>query len=168
MNYLWWILIAIVVILVIFGGKIRSLIYDFFIINMTESWYREVLNYVPNDAKILDVGIGTGTALLRNKKKVIDKNVSIVGVDIDKDYVVKCKASILKEDMEKYISVRHENFYDYQPDKPVDVVYFSASLMLMPDPVKALKHAEGMLSENGRIYSTQTFEEKKKTFSWKN
>jgi len=69
-----------------------------------------------------------------------------------------------KEKMEEFITVDHISFYDYKPPCPFDGVYFSASLMLMPDPVDALMKAYDMLAEDGRIYCTQTFEEKKNKF----
>ena len=42
-------------------------------------------------------------------------------------------------------------------DTPYDAAYFSASLMLLPDPVAALRHVTGRLSPGGRLYFTQTF-----------
>ena len=46
-----------------------------------------------DNAILLDVGIGTGTALLRNKELIL-KNLQIIGVDYDRDYVLKCDKDI--------------------------------------------------------------------------
>jgi SAM-dependent methyltransferase len=46
--------------------------------------------------------------------------------------------------------------YDHEGG-PYDVVYFSASFMLLPDPVEALRHVAKQLSPDGRVLFTQTF-----------
>lgn len=45
----------------------RALIYDLVIVKMTAQWYQRVLSRLPQNSLLLDVGIGTGTALLRNE-----------------------------------------------------------------------------------------------------
>eukprot|EP00591_Stephanopyxis_turris_P003052 CAMPEP_0195530596 /NCGR_PEP_ID=MMETSP0794_2-20130614/33573_1 /TAXON_ID=515487 /ORGANISM="Stephanopyxis turris, Strain CCMP 815" /LENGTH=44 /DNA_ID= /DNA_START= /DNA_END= /DNA_ORIENTATION= len=42
--------------------KAPPLIYDWFILDMTEVWYRVVLGKVNRGEKLIDVGIGTGGA----------------------------------------------------------------------------------------------------------
>jgi hypothetical protein len=39
-------------------------------------------------------------------------------------------------------------------------VYFSASFMLMQDPPAVLRHVAGLLSERGRVFFTQTFQDR--------
>ena len=60
-----------------------SQVYDILICNMTAKWYAAVLDRLSNKQRILDVGIGTATALLRNKSIVELKALTVVGVDID-------------------------------------------------------------------------------------
>ena len=47
--------------------SVMSDIYDVIIIHMTEKWYAAVLARLPKGARVLDVGIGTATALVGRK-----------------------------------------------------------------------------------------------------
>jgi ubiquinone/menaquinone biosynthesis C-methylase UbiE len=128
---------------------------------MTTEWYHVVLERLSTNAHMLDVGIGTGTALLRNEHLLRKKNISVIGVDYDKDYVQLCQKNIEQRGLTDLVKVQHISIYDYDNQGKVlfDAIYFSGSLMIMPDPVKALKHVARMLKPSeGRIYVTQTFE----------
>ena len=46
----------------------RADLYDMLIVRMTSVWYKEVLEQCVGGARILDVGIGTATALVQNKE----------------------------------------------------------------------------------------------------
>lgn len=46
-------------------------------------------------------------------------------------------------------------------DARFDAAYFSGSLTLMPDPPAALRAAASMLKESGRVYVTQTFQNRR-------
>ena len=74
-----WLLLAVVMLVQYAAPDI----YDMVIIRMTKVWYAEVLSRVAEDSKILDVGIGTGTALARNRDLVLQRNLSIVGLDYE-------------------------------------------------------------------------------------
>jgi hypothetical protein len=41
-------------------SKIPPMLYDTFLVDMTEVWYREVLSRMEKGQKVLDVGVGTG------------------------------------------------------------------------------------------------------------
>ena len=62
----------------------RGWIYDRLVAGMTSDWYREVLDRLPDGARVLDVGIGTGAALARCADLVRAKRLQIVGLDIDR------------------------------------------------------------------------------------
>lgn len=64
---------------------------------------------------------------------------------------------IKTEGLHNYITVCHKSILDYSGG-PYDAIYFSASLMILPNPVDALNHVKNMLTENGRIFVTQTIE----------
>jgi ubiquinone/menaquinone biosynthesis C-methylase UbiE len=68
-----------------------SFVYDFLFVGLTQRLYEEVLERCPKDAKVLDIGIGTATSLVRNAKLVKAKNLKFVGVDYDKTY---CKRAV--------------------------------------------------------------------------
>lgn len=48
-------------------------------------WYLLILD----GARVLDVGVGTATALVRNKELLLRKKITVVGVDYDADYIAK-------------------------------------------------------------------------------
>ncbi|KAG1708648.1 hypothetical protein DVH05_022277 [Phytophthora capsici] len=136
----------------------RARIYDSLIVNLTTGWYKEVLDRLPKGSKFLDVGIGTGLALINNGEQLKLKGITVDGVDYDKDYVVRCEELLKQKQLTSHVQVHHASIYDYKGG-PYDAVYFSSSLMLMPDAVKALQHCMSMLEpKTGRIYVTQTIQ----------
>jgi ubiquinone/menaquinone biosynthesis C-methylase UbiE len=138
----------------------RGLIYDAAILPLTSSWYAEVLSRLPDEARLLDVGIGTGGALAKNADTVVRKRLRVVGVDIDADYVERAKKRLGEVGLSERVEVRLESIYDHDGG-PYDAAYFSASFMLMPDPPAVLRHVLGLLAPGGRVFFTQTFQDRK-------
>ena len=158
-------LIGFLVIFVITARFLRPWIYDVLIVKLTVRFYKEVLMRLDDNAILLDVGIGTGTALLKNKELILKKGIKVIGVDYDEDYVNKCDENIKDYNLQNNVTVFHKSIYDYNTslNTKFDAIYFSSSLMIMPDPVKALTHCISMFKykNQGKVYVTQTFEEKK-------
>lgn len=140
--------------------SLRAWIYDRAVRPLTRGWYGEVLNRVEPGARLLDVGIGTGGALCSNAATVHRRDLHIVGVDIDPDYVQQARRHVERAGLSERVSVRLESIYDFQ-EKGFDAVYFSASFMLMPDPERALRHVLGLLEPHGVVFFTQTFQERR-------
>jgi ubiquinone/menaquinone biosynthesis C-methylase UbiE len=138
---------------------IRSFIYDILILRLTSRWYSEVLRRVPERATLLDVGIGTAGALLANADLVKQKRLEVYGIDIDPDYIERARRRIRDALLEEQVQVRLESVYAHQGNG-YDAVYFSGSFMLLPEPQRALRHCCTLLNEEGRIYFTQTFQER--------
>ena len=138
----------------------RAWLYNRALLPLTSKWYRAVLERLPEGARLLDVGIGTGGALIRNKDLLLSKQITVVGVDIDADYVKTCAKAVKKHQLDEQVSVELRSIYDFSQDG-FDAAYFSASFMLMPDPPKALAHVCSLLSDGGRVYFTQTIEEER-------
>ncbi len=134
----------------------RGWIYNRLVSGLTTSWYREVLTRLPDGARVLDVGIGTGAALARCAEIVRAKDLEIVGLDIDADYLDRCRGEMARAGLAGRVEPVLASVYDHD-DGPYDAVYFSASLMLLPDPVAAISHTAGLLTPQGRLFSTQTF-----------
>ena len=149
-------------------------IYDVVILKMTRGWYAELIKRLPAGARVLDVGIGTGSALLCNADAVSGKKMRWIGLDLDQAYVTACdkalKASTFLRDCS---SVAQADFYDANAlaaikkslaksssDENFDAVYFSGSFSLLPDPAEALRIAKRLLKKGGRVYITQTFQHK--------
>ncbi len=125
---------------------------------MTATWYRAVLERLPVPCRLLDVGIGTGSALLQNAEVVVSKDLRVTGIDIDADYVERCRRKVARRGLGDRVVVRLESVYDHRGG-PYDAVYFSGSFMLLPDPARALRHVRSLLVPGGSIYFTQTFEQ---------
>ncbi|WP_206022734.1 class I SAM-dependent methyltransferase [Billgrantia bachuensis] len=142
---------------------IRSLLYDTLILRLTARWYAEVLNRLPDEARLLDVGIGTAGALLANAERVQQKRLHVTGIDIDGDYVARARQRLEDSPLAERAEVRLESVYDHQGG-PYDAVYFSASFMLLPEPERALRHCIGLLKPGGRLYFTQTIQQQPSRF----
>ena len=137
-------------------SAVRAWVYDRVIAGMTADWYRNVLDRLPDGARLLDVGIGTGAALARCAAVVRAKNLSVVGLDIDRDYLARCRSAVRRAGLEDQVSPVLDSVYDHRGG-PYDAVYFSASLMLLPDPAAAISRVASLLTPDGRLFSTQTF-----------
>ena len=150
-----------------FIGSILSFIYDIIVSRPVTSYtYHRLLQRLKyhsvifkNMEAILDVGVGTGTAL-NCIVPSINKDVNIVGVDIDEHYVNYCKK--LFEKMNN-VSIFLQDFNEFDEDyKKFDIILFSSSFMLMPDKRKTLEKARKLLKKGGKIYFILTLFEKKK------
>jgi SAM-dependent methyltransferase len=137
--------------------RTRGAIYDAAIVGMTAAWYRAVLERLPVACRLLDIGIGTGSALLANAALLAEKDLHVTGVDIDAAYIERCRAAVARARLGDRIEVRLESIYDHRGG-PYGAAYFSASFMLLPDPAGALRHVGSLLAPGGRLYFTQTFE----------
>ena len=138
---------------------LRAWIYDRALLPLTTGWYRAVLERLPKGARLLDVGIGTGGALAGNAALLRERDVSVVGVDIDAAYVEAAKKRMTEVGLSDRVDVRLQSIYDFA-ETGFDAAYFSASFMLMPDPEAALAHVLSLLNPGGRVFFTQTFQER--------
>lgn len=138
----------------------RAWIYDRFLIPLTAGWYAEVIERLPEGALLLDVGIGTAGALCESAERIIEKDIRVVGVDIDADYIRQARKHLEEHGLADRAEARLESIYDHAGG-PYDGVYFAASFMLLPDPPGALRHIFPLLKPTGRVYFTQTFHQKR-------
>lgn len=160
-----YILLACITFILILMRAFASNIYDYVIIHMTARWYECVIEEFPKNATILDIGIGTGSALCANKHHILAKNLSFLGVDYNSTYINSAKSNIVHAGLNNTCSAIHGSVYEIasNPELPknfqCDAVYFSGSFSLMPDPAKALQVCSKYLkNDTGKIYITQTFQ----------
>ncbi|MHA6783612.1 class I SAM-dependent methyltransferase [Pseudonocardia saturnea] len=137
-------------------GAVRGWLYDRAITGLTAGWYQAVFDRLPDGARMLDVGIGTGGALARGADRVRAKNLQVTGLDIDRDYYRRCVEEMARAGLAGQVTPLLESVYDHRGG-PYDAAYFSASLMLLPDPVAALRHVAGLLAPGAQLFFTQTF-----------
>lgn len=138
-------------------APLRAWLYDLAVARMTAAWYRAVLERLPQGCRLLDVGIGTGAALLANAPLLVAREVTVTGVDIDAAYLARCRHAVARRGLAERIRVRCEPIEGHRGG-PYDAVYFSGSFMLLGDPAAVLRHVSGLLAPGGRLYFTQTFE----------
>ncbi|MBW1878883.1 MAG: class I SAM-dependent methyltransferase [Deltaproteobacteria bacterium] len=138
----------------------KAWIYDRALLSLTTGWYREVLLRVPTGSRILDVGIGTGGALASNASLLIERDLHVTGVDIDPDYVNRCRRRMVRAGLEERVDTRLLSIYDYE-ETGFDAAYFSASFMLLPDRERAVRHVNGLLAPGARVFFTQTFQKRR-------
>lgn len=134
----------------------RSWLYDRLVAGLTEQWYREVLERLPRRAVVLDVGIGTGAGIVRCADLVRSRDLRVVGLDIDRDYFDLCRTAVSRAGLDDHVTPLLCSVYDHEGG-PYDVAYFSASLMVLPDPVEAMRHVAKQLAPDGLVFFTQTF-----------
>jgi len=158
-----WLLALPVALLLLARWKAAD-IYDIVIIHMTERWYAEVLGRLPAGTSVLDVGIGTASALCTeaNAAVVKSKRLSVVGVDYEASYITKAGAVATRSGLAAQLTVHCRSIYDQtlpiELGSAFDCAYFSGSFSLMPDPPAALQAAAAMLKPGGLIYVTQTYQ----------
>lgn len=100
----------------------RAWIYDRAFLGITAGWYREVLRRLPRGARMLDVGIGTGGALVRHANLVRERNLYIVGVDIDTGYLRRCRKRVAEAGLARHVVPLFRSIYEHRGG-PYDAVY---------------------------------------------
>jgi len=139
--------------------KVLAWIYNRMIVDMTEVWYRAVLERQKPGSTILDVGVGTAGALLRCQDIILSKKLHIIGIDYNPFYITAAHQSIQDAGptLAKYVQVHHCDLYNRtqldallldavgEDDDVVTTVYFSGSFSLLPNPSEALKIAASIL-----------------------
>jgi len=155
---------GVIVVVVILMRVFASSIYDYVIIHMTARWYEIlILELLPNSS-VLDVGIGTGSALCANKTTILQKKLSFLGIDYNGTYVTSAQKNLVSAGLNKNCAVMQGSVYDIGKNAALpkgykcDAVYFSGSFSLMPDPSEALRVCAKFLNKGGKIYITQTFQ----------
>ena len=138
----------------------RAFIYDATFRRLTIKWYAAVLERLEPGSRLLDVGVGTAGALIANAALIKARKLRVTGVDIDEGYVRSARKKVHDKHLDDHVEIVLQSIYDFQGG-PYDAVYFSASFMLLPDPQRALRHVQELLTPSGRVFFTQTFENKR-------
>jgi len=162
---------AVVAVAAILMRVFSSQVYDALIISMTRKWYCAVLTRLEEGSRVLDVGIGTATALVKNAQLVKEKKLELFGLDYEQNYISTAKRKVVEADLQDQVKVTCKSIFDEDlrvvlekergSSDFFDAAYFSGSWTLMPDPVGALRIAASFVKDDGKIYVTQTFQRQK-------
>ena len=147
-------------------SSLLSIIYDIIVSRPVTSYtYSRFLHRLKEHKleslnNLLDIGVGTGTALNYIIPELPQKT-HILGVDIDENYVRTCQNLFKKN---QNVKILLKNFYEMEEEcsRSFDVILFSSSFMLMPDKDKALEIAKKLLKPDGKIYFILTLFERRK------
>ena len=153
-------------------GYIRSLIYNATIgYFYTQTVLRKVLEDIPDNSRILDVGIGTGYTYAKNSNYIKKKNLQIVGVDIDHEYIRSAIHTIKSSGLDSYIKFINQDIYtiphEHLAVESFDFVIFSDSYAVIPNVHAMITFCEKYLVNNGDMIVTSTLFDKYNSFiSW--
>ncbi|MEV0396102.1 class I SAM-dependent methyltransferase [Polymorphospora rubra] len=121
-------------------------------------YHREVITWVgastPDRPRILDLGAGTGTGSLALARHLPDADVTAVDVDEPMLEHLRHKATALGV-ADRIHTVQADLDQPWPPLGPVDLVWASASLHHLADPVRALTRARDVLRPGGAIMVTE-------------
>jgi len=141
----------------------KNYLYNLIINDLTNYCYKNCLNYFPERAAVLDVGIGNGAMTENYHSLIKSKELKLTGIDINRHYLNHCQCQIEKYGLEKNIEIYcmpveqfdpiHTEFYDF--------ILFSMSFMLFKDPRSVLERIKGWLKPGGEIIFFQTIYKKK-------
>lgn len=120
--------------------NLRQKLYDhlFGDVNLpisTPSLYYSFLQRMKQDTKILDIGVGTGIYFEdpRCIKLIKEKNIKIVGIDINRPDIELATRRIEVSKLEGYASAKCMNLFEYDGDlNEFDVILFSESYPVIP------------------------------------
>jgi cyclopropane fatty-acyl-phospholipid synthase-like methyltransferase len=135
------------------NANIRSLFYDN-IIYFTPKLYKKILKkYVEPGSTILEVGIGNGNCIEKNKEFIIKNNYKIDGIDIDEEYLQVCEKRIINNHLEKYVSCKNQNLLTMKDNKKYDYIFFMESYPVISEELMTnmLNKCRNILSEDGKI-----------------
>jgi ubiquinone/menaquinone biosynthesis C-methylase UbiE len=85
-------------------------VYDIIIVWMTARWYATVFDKLSVGDRVLDVGVGTATALVRNKASILQKRLSIVGLDYEAAYIRKAEQVLEAADLHRPVPEGTEGY----------------------------------------------------------
>jgi len=99
----------------------------------TPKLFHHFLKTIENNSLILDVGIGNGACYNKdyNINIIKQKNLKIIGIDIDKDYIDMCKQRVISNNLQNYLSVQLIDLFEFKSNVKFDHIIFTESAPLM-------------------------------------
>lgn len=141
---------------------IRTWLYDLVVVNYYSEHIQKIfLKSIPDHAEILDIGIGTGLSMVANKVIIQKKDLHIDRIETDADYLTACQRYITSYFLEKYMTIRKMNIYNYITEKKYDYILFSdSSYAVIPQVHLMIDHCKRYLKPGtGQIIILTTLED---------
>lgn len=104
----------------------------------------------PLGGQVCEMGCGTAHNLIRLARRRPD--LTLLGVDASEAMLELAAKKIRRLSLEGQIALAHGYAESFRPPTPMDAVFFSYSLSMMPAPELALVNARGWLSKGGAIH----------------
>ena len=142
-------------------NKIYNKLYDFIVGNLTSSLFNTFIKSVENNSKVLDFGCGNGICYINDStiKIIKNNNINIVGIDINKNYILKCSERIQNSKLENNVSIKLQNLLEYNiinESEKFDYIIFMESAPLMSNKmiITFIEHMKNnLLKQGGKIVS---------------
>jgi cyclopropane fatty-acyl-phospholipid synthase-like methyltransferase len=103
------------------------------IASYTEVLYSKFLSGCETDSRILDIGIGNGSALCRSEGLIKERNLHIVGVDICEDSLLECEENIRKNGLEGHVELVHGRELSEKDYEKFDKAFLSNSYSVIDE-----------------------------------
>lgn len=135
-------------------GNLKSDVYDATIGHFyTVRVVMNLLLEIPDNSVILDIGVGTGYTYAANSDLIKQKNINVVGIDIDPDYIRRAKHAVIDSYLEQNVRLVLADVYKVSekeiPTKQFDFVFFSDSYAVIPDVHEMITFCEKFLKPTG-------------------
>ena len=119
-SSLVWALAAAAVLAALALRRYAADVYDVVIVHMTRVWYEAVLGDLRqrggaeggSGTAVVDVGVGTATALVKNRQAVLDAGLRVVGIDYDSSYIEKGKRVVEAAGLTQAVTLHCCSFFD--------------------------------------------------------
>lgn len=136
----------------------KSCLYNCVFGSFTEKLYKVVVHSWPENAMILDVGVGNGSSLCKYSKTLLENNIGGLCIDIDKDYLTMCQKNLATNHLDNLHAEFHDITKPLTGNQKFDFVYFSDCFPLLNDKKNALINAKNVLTNDGIIQLTMCIE----------
>lgn len=137
---------------------------------ITTTWYTSLLHALPEKSHVLVVGIGTGAALFQNAHLLVAKDITVVGIDTDPDFVDQCAQSAALHGLQQTVRVRCTKLKAFKPiaGRFFTHVYFNGDCTAPQLPMLLRRCVDLLVDrEDGRVFFTQLFQlEKNYLLEW--
>ena len=140
---------------------LQDTIYNKGIVPYTTKIYLPYLQSIPQGSLILDVGIGNAKALLAHSHLIKQKNLHILGCDINPATVRIARNNIREKEMDAHIQVKLQDIFKYESADLYDIVVFSECWAVIPCIQQMVLHSRKFLKPKGIIIILTALDDKR-------